>query len=166
MFYSGFCLDKEEALFDGYLPAFGDFVAGFSYGSIKAVHHAIKDESVKKLLLLSPAYYSHKDNVFKDAQISAFEADPHLYKNKLLKKSGLKEEEGAAYAKDSSSDELRELLYFDWAVAGLDTLKDRGVDIEVFIGSSDRVVEPSASNEFFSKYARVYLLENKNHILR
>lgn len=166
MFYSGFCLHGEEGLFDSYLPAFGDFVAGFSYGSIGAVRYALENENVKTLLLLSPAYYSHKDNDFREAQLAAFEADPALYKLKLLKKSGLKEEEGERYGKDGTIDELRELLYFDWSNAGLDVLRARGVAIEVFIGGADRVVEPMPSKDFFAKYAKAYLLDGKNHILR
>ena len=43
---------------------------------------------------------------------------------------------------------------------------DRGVAIEVFIGTADRVVESLASKEFFEKFAKVYMLENKNHVLR
>lgn len=166
MFYSGFCLDGEEGLFDEYLPAFGDFVAGFSYGSIKAVRYALQNDSVKSLLLLSPAYYTHKDNEFIEAQLAAFEADPALYKLKLLKKSGLKEEEGERYGKEGAIEELKELLYFDWRTAGLDVLKERGVKIEVFIGGGDRVVEPLPSQKFFEKYAKVHWLENKNHVLR
>ncbi len=166
MFYSGFCLSGEEGLFEPYLPAFGDFVAGFSYGAIKAVKYALKDESVKNLILLSPAYYSHKSDDFKSAQIAAFEADPGLYKLKLLKKSGLTEEEAQRYGKEGSVEELEELLYFEWDYAGLDALRQRGVRIEVFIGSLDRVVEIVPSQNFFSKYAKVHLLEGKNHILR
>lgn len=166
MFYSGFCLHGEERLFDEYLPMFGEYVAGFSYGSIAALRHAIEDESVKNLILLSPAYYCHKDEAFKKAQIRAFLTDPALYKIKLLKKSGLKEEDGNRYASDGNVEELRELLYFDWRTAGLELLSQRGVRIEVFIGGADRVVEPKASREFFEKRAKTHWLENKNHILR
>lgn len=166
MFYSGFCLHGEERLFDMYLPAFGDFVAGFSYGSIGALKYALKDESVKSLILLSPAYYTHKDKEFKETQLSAFEADPALYKLKLLKKSGLKEEEGELYGQEGTAQELRELLFFEWHGAELTALANRGVQIEVFIGSGDRVVEPQPSSDFFTQFAKVYTLENKNHILR
>jgi pimeloyl-ACP methyl ester carboxylesterase len=149
-----------------YLPAFGDFVAGFSYGAIGAIRHALQDESVKNLILLSPAYYTHKDREFKEAQLSAFEADPALYKLKLLKKSGLKEEEGELYGKDGVAEELRELLFFDWCSRDVASLVARGVRVEVFIGLGDRVVEPEPSSKFFDQFAKVYTLENKNHILR
>jgi len=166
VFYSGFCLHGEERLFDLYLPAFGDFVAGFSYGAIGAIKYALDNESVKNIILLSPAYYAHKEQEFKETQLAAFEADPNLYKLKLLKKSGLKEEESELYGKDGTIEELRELLFFDWNSANLASLIDRGIKVEVFIGSGDRVVEPHASSEFFGQFAKVYTLENKNHILR
>lgn len=166
MFYSGFCLHGEESLFDMYLPAFGDFVGGFSYGSIGALKHALEDESVKSLILLSPAYYAHKDREFKEAQLSAFRANPALYKQKLLKKSGLTDEERELYGQDGTVQELRELLFFDWSGEELTSLAKRGVRIEVFIGSGDRVVDPQPSHDFFVQFAKVYMLENKNHILR
>jgi len=166
VFYSGFCLEGEEALFHEFLPQYGDFMSGFSYGAISAVREAVLDKEIKRLILLSPAYYAHTNEAFREAQIAAFEADAELYKLKLLKKSGLSVEDGVRYGKDSSLTELRELLYFDWRGAGLDTLKKRGVKIEVFIGEADRVVDPYASADFFEEFADVYRLKNKNHILR
>lgn len=144
----------------------GEFVAGFSYGSIAATRYALAHEDVKRLILLSPAYYTHKDDEFRSVQLTAFEADSDLYALKLLKKSGLSAEDGAKYGQQGTKEQLRELLYFDWNMAGLDELVQRGVSIEVFIGDNDRVVEPLVSKEFFEKFAKVYMLENKNHVLR
>lgn len=166
MFYSGFCLCGEEEIFHEYLPAFGSHVSGFSYGAIEALKYALKEQSVKNLILLSPAYYAHKEDAFKEAQLTAFANDKELYRLKLLKKSGFEERERELYAKEGAYEELSELLYFDWSAAGLETIADRGVNIEVFIGSADRVVEPEASAEFFGRFAKVYTLDNKNHILR
>jgi hypothetical protein len=165
-FFSGFCLNGEERLFDEFLPGHGSFVAGFSYGAIAALKHALAHENTKRLLLLSPAYYTHKDEEFRRAQLDAFDTDTALYRLKLLKKSGLSLEEGDRYGVDGSKEQLEELLYFDWASAGLDTLVERGVKIEVFIGAADRVVEPVPSAEFFKKFGALYYLENKNHVLR
>lgn len=166
MFYSGFSLCGEEEIFHEYIPAFGSFVSGFSYGAIAALKYAIKEQSVKSLILLSPAYYTHKDNAFKEAQLAAFTADKELYQIKLLKKSGFKEDEYKLYAKEGRYEELSELLYFDWSTIKIETLISRGVNIEVFIGKNDKVVEPKASAEFFECFAKVYTLDNKNHILR
>lgn len=166
MFYSGFCLNGEEGLFDEFLPSFGEYIAGFSYGSIAALKFAAQNKDVAKLILLSPAYYTHKSADFKEAQIAAFETDPALYRLKLLKKSGLSEEEGKRYGIPGTSAELRELLYFDWNASEIASVSHRGVKIEVFIGGNDRVVEPEASAEFFRQYGSVYYLKNKNHILR
>lgn len=166
MFYSGFCLSGEEGLFDEFLPSFGEYAAGFSYGSIAALKFAAQNKDVTKLILLSPAYYTHKDADFKEAQIAAFEADPELYRLKLLKKSGLREDEGERYGIPGTSAQLRELLYFDWGDSEIASVVDKGVKIEVFIGGGDRVVEPEASAEFFRRYGSVYYLKNKNHILR
>lgn len=166
MFYSGFCLDGEEELFHEFLPQYGDsFVSGFSYGSIAALQKALSDSSTNRLILLSPAYYAHKSEAFKEAQLTAFLADSALYRLKLLKKSGLSVEDGEKYAKEGTVEELKELLYFDWNRSAFDTLTQRDVKIEVFIGENDRVVEPDASASFFEEFATVYRLKNKNHIL-
>lgn len=165
MFYSGFCLEGEEALFHEFLPQYGEFMSGFSYGAISAVREAVLDKEIKRLILLSPAYYAHTNEAFREAQIAAFEADEDLYRLKLLKKSGLSLEEGVRYGINGTVSQLRELLYFDWRSAGLDLLKKRDVKMEVFIGDADRVVDPYASADFFEEFATVYRLKNKNHIL-
>lgn len=165
-FFSGFCLSGEESLFDAFLPMEGAFVAGFSYGSISAVRYALEHDDIKRVLLLSPAYYTHKDDEFKKTQLAAFENDKELYALKLLKKSGLSAEEGTRYRHLGTKEQLDELLFFDWNKAGLESLINRSVQIEVFIGAADRVVEPLASKEFFEKFAKVYMFDNKNHVLR
>lgn len=167
-FFSGFCLAGEEELFDEYLPAYGSFVSGFSYGAQKALRYAITDESVKKLILLSPAFYSHKEEAFKEAQIAAFVSNPKLYALKLLKKSGLKDEERLKYEADGTKEELTGLLYFEWMAEDFKRLIDRGVSIEVFAGLADKVVEQREAAEFFMGIENIkfYRLENKNHILR
>ena len=167
-FFSGFCLAGEEELFDEYLPAYGSFVSGFSYGAQKALRYAITDESIKKLILLSPAFYSHKEEAFKEAQIAAFVSNPKLYALKLLKKSGLKDEERLKYEANGTKEELTELLYFEWRAEDFNRLIDRGASIEVFTGLVDRVVEQASAIEFFESFGKIklYKLENKNHILR
>lgn len=166
-FFSGFCLEGEGELFSDFIPPKIATIAGFSYGAICAYEHALATkEFFKKLILLSPAYYAHTDEEFKQQQINAFRSDPDLYKLKLLKKSGFSEETAQKYSKDGTIDELEKLLYFDWAVDGFDKLKKNGVEIEVYIGSNDRVVDPNSSMEFFKQFATVYFIKGKNHFLR
>jgi pimeloyl-ACP methyl ester carboxylesterase len=166
-FFSGFCVEGERELFAQYLPSREAYVAGFSYGAIEAIEYATSTkEFFKKLILLSPAYYAHKDEEFCGMQYAAFVADPQLYRIKLLKRSGLDEETAAKYAKMGTKEELDKLLHFKWSAELFETLKVKGVSVEIYIGSADRVVESEASAQFFRQYGAVYYIKNKNHFLR
>jgi pimeloyl-ACP methyl ester carboxylesterase len=166
-FFSGFCVEGERELFAEYLPPKEAYVAGFSYGAIEAIEYAASTkEFLKKLILLSPAYYAHKDEEFCAAQYAAFIADPELYRIKLLKRSGLDEETAAKYAKMGTKEELDKLLHFKWPLHLFEELAKKGVEIEIYIGRGDRVVESDASSEFFRQFGTVYYIKNKNHFLR
>jgi len=166
-FFSGFCVDGEAELFAEFFPPKEAFIAGFSYGAIEAIEYAVStEEFFKKLILLSPAYYAHKDDEFRDMQHGAFVADAELYRLKLLKRSGLDETMAAKYAKMGTKEELCKLLYFAWSQELFDELKAKGVDIEIYIGSGDRVVDSEPSAEFFRAHGTVYYMKNKNHFLR
>ena len=64
MFFSGFALCGEESLFKDYYDD-GDSVCGFSYGAQKAFLYAKNNSFVKRLILLSPAFYTQKTEEFK-----------------------------------------------------------------------------------------------------
>jgi len=164
MFFSGFCLSGEKELFSEYLNQKEESIAGFSYGAIGALKKAFELRP-KRLILLSPAFYAYKDSSFKEQQIKAFETDRELYMLKLLKKSGLSEEEGRRFGKEGSSEQLRELLYFEWQKSPIKELSVT-TKIEIYIGTNDRVVEPESAIEFFSKFGELKILKDKNHILR
>ena len=167
MFFSGFCLSGEEGLFSEYFDSSSDAVCGFSYGAQKAFSYSQKNPDIKRLILLSPAFYMQKTDEFREAQIGVFADNPELYRLKLLKKSGFAADEMTAYQADGTADALRELLYFRWDNEELNKLAMQGVQIEVYIGSKDGVVEPKPSYEFFKNCGlKTVWLENKNHILR
>jgi pimeloyl-ACP methyl ester carboxylesterase len=166
-FFSGFCVEGESELFSDFIQPKVEAIVGFSYGAIGAFEYAMqRKEFFKKLILLSPAYYAHTSEEFKTQQLSAFKVDPDLYKIKLLKKSGLNEADGQKYGKEGTKDELEKLLYYTWPTEGFEKLKKNGVEIEVFIGANDRVVDPNVSMEFFKQHATVYFIKDKNHFLR
>jgi dienelactone hydrolase len=166
VFFSGFALCGEESLFKDYYDD-GDSVCGFSYGAQKAFLYAKNNSFVKRLILLSPAFYAQKTEEFKEAQMAAYTQNPALYRLKLLKKSGLNPDEIDSFKSDSTIEELRELLYFEWSEEDVKSMLERGVQIDVYIGGEDGVVEPEPSFGFFGRSgAKTVWLENKNHILR
>ena len=167
MFFSGFSLCGEELLFKDYYEDDGENACGFSYGAQKAFLYTKSNPHIKRLTLLSPAFYMQKTEEFKEIQIAAFVQNPDLYRLKLLKKSGLNPEETAKYGADATAPELRELLYFEWEAEDIKAMLERRVQIEVYIGGKDGVVEPKPSFGFFEHCgAKTVWLEDKNHILR
>lgn len=60
-YFSGFCFQNEEALFEPYLIKSDFTVAGFSYGAIKAMEYAFTCKTrIDTLQLFSPAFFKIK----------------------------------------------------------------------------------------------------------
>ena len=65
-FFSGFCLEGEEKLFDDFTCKNDFCVVGFSYGAQKALEYTLTcRERVDKLQLISPAFFQNKQEKFK-----------------------------------------------------------------------------------------------------
>ncbi|NCB14181.1 MAG: alpha/beta hydrolase, partial [Erysipelotrichia bacterium] len=47
----------------------------------------------------------------------------------------------------------------------LQNLIDKGVKIEVYLGANDKIIEASIAQEFFKKFATVYYIKEKGHLL-
>lgn len=166
-YFSGFCLHEEVSLFSEFIPQDEACIVGFSYGAIGATKFAQTTSNFfKKLILLSPAFYCHTTDEFKVQQLQNFVENPELYALKLLKKTGFDESYRSKFGVIGTSDELKELLYFDWGAQKFDDLLKKNIKIEVFIGGQDRVVDPNASMNFFKNFSTVYCMKNKNHFLR
>lgn len=154
-------------LFSSFIPPKEACIVGFSYGGIRAMEYAMETkEFFKKLILISPAFYQHTTDEFRQAQLDAFVADSDLYTIKLLKKSGFSDSERDVYGHMGTIDELGELLYYEWSKQMLRSLCAKGVQIEVYLGGADRIVDPNVSMEFFKDFATVYFIKNKNHFVR
>jgi len=70
------------------------------------------------------------------------------------------------YIKKSSSIELEELLNYEWDVKKIQALKDKNIDIEVYVGGDDKIINPNAVLDFFTPYANIYFIKNIGHLLR
>jgi len=167
-YFSGFCLQNEEKLFDFWLDKSAYTVAGFSYGAIKALEYALNSKSrVDRLILLSPAFFNHKDNRYKKMQLLYFAKDKNGYIKDFLadakKDSSLNLE---PFFKDGSRDELKELLYYSWDIEKLKKLKSKGIAVEVILGGRDLIVDSNKTKEFFEEFAIVYFIKEANHFLK
>lgn len=167
-YFNGFCLSNEEILFQEYLPQSEYCVAGFSYGAQKAfeyVYHS--QERVDRLILLSPAFFQNHKKSFIKTQLRYFKADEEAYKKAFLENVV----SPSNFLLDShlcegSYEALEDLLTYVWEAQKIQTLVDRGVNIEVFLGSEDKIVDAVKSQAFFSDLVPTYWLKDRGHILK
>ncbi len=171
LFFSGFGFRNEKALFRDYLKV-GDFtIAGFSYGAQRALEEAKKrvqkGERVESLQLFSPAYFNELPKPIKLKELQNFTKNGELYMRFFYKKAAYPWEGNLEpFKKEPSLGELKALLFYEWKSNDLQLLKDAGVDIEVYLGSMDKIVDSERAKEFFKPFAIIYTIKDAGHLLR
>lgn len=166
-FFSGFSLRNEEKFFEQYRIKNDFTVCGFSYGAQEAFEYTL-DSSVRidKLQLFSPAFFQTKDKKYKRMQLMFFKKDSTSYCNNFLQNCVKPSQTDiSSYFDIGTYEELEELLFYEWDRKKLAELKDRGVDIEVYLGQEDEIIDSLATKEFFKEFATVYYIKNVGHIL-
>jgi len=166
-FFSGFCFQDEQKLFDDYLE-YNDFcVAGFSYGAIKAFEYVSTcRDRIDKLQLFSPAFFQDRNNKFKRLQTISFAKNKDKYIQNFLtqvKYPNTKEVQHNFY--QGNLDELKELINYTWSQNRLEQLLKRGVCIEVYLGEKDKIINPNIVQEFFVPYSDIYFIKGVGHLL-
>jgi hypothetical protein len=166
-YFSGFCFFNESELFDEYLIKNDFTISGFSYGAIKAFEEVLtSNQRVDKLQLFSPAFFQSYDNKFKRTQVMYFKKDPITYCKGFLENVIYpKKLDISKYFKLGTSEELEELLYYEWSEEKLKKVVNNGTKIEVFLGADDKIIDALKTKEFFQKFATVYFIKEKGHLL-
>ncbi len=166
-FYSGFLLRGEAAFFEPYLKTGATNVAGFSYGAVKAFEYvSAARERVDTLQLFSPAFFLGRDTRFKRMQLRGFSRDPDAYRRAFLQSCFSPYPVQAVAPSDDGADDLEKLLDFPWPVEALESIKERGVAIEVYVGEKDAVIDPVAALHHFKPFATTYFIKGANHFLQ
>lgn len=162
-YFSGFCLSGESELFREFTCR-GDFcVAGFSYGAQKAIEYTLSSsDRIDKLQLISPAFFQDRDEKFKKLQKIAFRKNSDEYCKNFLKSCGFIDDR---YFKKGTIKELEELLSYRWSEEKLQEIVDRGIEVEVYLGGLDKIINPLHVKDFFKKFATIYYIKEKGHIL-
>jgi predicted alpha/beta hydrolase family esterase len=166
LYFSGFSLQNEQELFEEYLVQNDFTLSGFSYGCIKLVEYALESNTrINKIQLFSPSYFNDKDDKFKRMQLMFFKKDTSAYANNFLKNCGFSEENKNKYFSLGTFEELKELLYYEWQKEKLQALKDKGIEIETYLGGEDKIIDSKEALEFFRKFGDVYFIKDAGHIL-
>jgi hypothetical protein len=167
LYFSGFSLKNEKELFSDFLIENDFTISGFSYGAIKAFEYGLESNNrIDKLQLFSPAFFNDKNDKFKRLQMMFFSKDSNEYAKNFLSNCGFDEELSKKYFTLGSSKELNELLYYMWDEKKLQSLKDRGVFIEIYLGGKDSIINPQIACDFFKEFGEVYFIKDASHILK
>jgi pimeloyl-ACP methyl ester carboxylesterase len=165
MYFSGFGFANEQALFDAYLKEDRFSVSGFSYGAIDALEYALENLTIiRNIYLISPAFFQNKSETFKSQQLLFFKKNSvlymkHFYKNIANNKDLTK------YASPADPKELERLLYYTWQSDKLQQLYDAKVNIEIYLGMGDTIIDALECGEFFRPFAQVFMIKGVGHAL-
>jgi len=169
-FFSGFSLKNEQDFFKEFSDKSEYTISGFSYGAIKAFEY-VKEELKKgnridRLQLYSPAFFQTKSSKFKRVQTIAFSKDKGLYIENFLKSCFMPHSVKSVEKKVGTLEELKQLLEFEWSLPDILELHNKGVKIEVYLGSEDIVIDALGAREFFLQVSTVTYIKNANHFLQ
>ena len=167
-YFSGFSLKNEKEIFSEYLVENDFTVSGFSYGAIKAFEELLEtDERVDLLQLFSPAFFQIQSEKFIRMQLMFFKKDSKMYCENFLKNiSAPSNFDMSSYFEEGSFEELQTLLTYKWSEDKLNKLLKKGVKIEVYLGSDDKIIDSQKAANFFKEFATVYFIKNSGHILK
>jgi len=169
-FYSGFSLKNDTHFFSDYINSSVYTVSGFSYGAIKAFNYAKEalkcGERVDTLQLFSPAFFQTKSEKFKKLQLIGFKRDKNSYLENFIGSCFSPHTQSTVEHTESSSLELEELLKHEWILSDLQELTNSGVNIEVYLGEKDSVIDVENAKEFFLEVSTLTYIKNANHFLQ
>lgn len=166
-FYSGFALTEDQHFFDPYLKHSDYTVAGFSYGAIKAAQYTAEAcERIDTLQLFSPAFFQTKKESFRRLQMGGYFKDSERYLENFLTSCFAPAPVAPMILGSNDAESLQELLYFEWTSELIESIRAKGIRIEVYLGLEDQVIDVVGAREFFLPYATVTSIKKANHFLQ
>ena len=96
----------------------------------------------------------------------AYKSDSEKYLNQFIQSCFEPYELKKTLHVSTNESELEELLNYEWDAQRLEKIQARGVQIEVYLGSEDRIIDVQGAKEFFLPYATTYLINGANHFLQ
>lgn len=169
-FYSGFSLKEEEYLFTPYIKKSDFTICGFSYGAIAALNRAVKEieraKRIDTLQLFSPAFFQTKDEKFKRLQLRSYKANKELYMKQFVNSCFTPYNKKVIQHRDTTLEELQELLEYVWDEEKFKYLESKGVKVEVYLGGKDIIIDVAGAREFFLQHSTVTYIKDANHFLQ
>jgi len=167
MYFNGFAMRDEEQFFDPFLKRGKYALGGFSYGAIKGFKEALQRTSrIDTLQLISPAFFQSKNEKFKRLQLMGYRKDCDAYISKFTENCFLPYASQEVTYGEHTVEALEELLYYSWKEEELQAVVAKGIHIDVYLGSEDKITDIEAAYDFFLPYATVHLIKGVNHFLQ
>lgn len=164
-YFNGFCLSAESELFEQFIDKSDFCVVGFSYGAQRAFEYALTcRDRIDKLQLISPAFFEDKSDKFKKLQTIYFKKNSDEYCKNFI--SNVSQINIDKYFQKGNEKELKELLYYSWSEENLKKLTQKGIEIEVYLGENDKIIDSLHVKNFFQEFATIYYIKNVGHILK
>ncbi|MEA2098575.1 MAG: pimelyl-ACP methyl ester esterase BioV [Campylobacterota bacterium] len=169
-YYNGFSLKNEEYLFGDYLSDSDYSICGFSYGAIKAFQELKRElelgNRVDKLILISPAFFQTKPIKFKKLQLMAYRKNKERYLKQFIDSCFSPYQKKIVEYKETTIEELDELLNYEWIVDEFKILEQKGIKVEVYLGGEDKIIDVAGARELFLKVSTVTYIKSVNHFLQ
>ena len=169
-FFSGFSLQNEAYLFSEFSNKSDYTVCGFSYGAIAALESALEllrvGERIDTLQLFSPAFFQSKDLKFKRLQLMSYKKNQDAYMQQFIDACFAPYNKKIVEHKETTIEELQELLEYVWDIDTLKFIEEKGVKIEVYLGGKDAIIDSLMAREFFVTCATVTYIKEANHFLQ
>jgi len=168
IYFNGFSLKGEEALFSSYLLENDTTVAGFSYGAQKALEYVYQNttQRIDRLILLSPAFFQTQKPSFIRTQLRYFNTDKEAYIKQFLQNASKPSSiDLSPYVHIGTQEELEALLTYTWEKEKIQSIINRDIAIEVFLGKKDKIIPIDEAIKFFT-HTTHYIIKDAGHILR
>jgi len=166
-YFSGFALKNDIYLCKEFLLNSDFTVAGLSFGAIKAIEYTLStDKRVDTLQLFSPAFFQNRNDKFKRTQIIYFLKNRESYIKNFIKNSFFPSNpDSILEIFDDSVESLQQLLEYRYSDNIFTKLEQKGVKIEIYLGSDDKIIDSHAAKEYFTGKAEIFFLQNRGHFL-
>lgn len=167
-YFNGFSLQNEEQYFGEYLVDSDLVVAGFSYGAQQAFEYVYSTaERVDRLILLSPAFFQRQKPSFIRTQLRYFQSGKEAYVKQFLENVPFPSQHDlTACLNTGTQEELEALLAYEWDTEKIKKVINRGIVVEVFLGSEDKIIDADAAFEFFAECTTTYFIKGAGHLLK
>ncbi len=169
-FFSGFSLKNEEHFFSEYIKESEYSVVGFSYGAIKAFEYVqeqlSKGNRIDTLQLFSPAFFQTQSQKFHRLQMLSFTKERKKYIQTFIDTCFQPYAKQELEFKKTTKAELEELLTYEWSVSDLLEMTNKGVKLEVYLGSKDAIIDVQGARKMFLDVATVTYIKEANHFLQ